>query len=562
MFEEIEVGVGFLARLLSHVLGRTLFNYQNQDVRHYHYLSDSYTTDVNRFQEVLKSLLISRYTGHWYIDNPIKGQAYRCLLATGSRCDPLVEQAVLESGLRYPCLARFLCAMTIWIDPNAVSYRIEGRRPITREIALQEANTLVQFDYNYDYIVAEIDNVYDNMVVFPRVSALFAPIMPCIFRSAGKARGKQTSEEEVCSREQQTLSQHLPCLTKHVSVNEDMAAVTWDMGNLTINSSGQSNASSGNADDDGRDRLIPPPLVPSVLPSRTALLATSVLPSAQVPWSGVLVPSTFYQQFCQTPQQQCKKRKSLPLSASQRYLATGSGRPRTGRNAQLGKKRRSRSLSDELLYSRTGHLVDQESRKENRNVSGRAGEMSHPAAAGKKDGQPVASKEPKSQTKGYCGYVESYPYYYKIGKLQRAAQSQRQLVNTLQQHYQHQMAIASLAVAAQAANNALSAVNSGTRLMGRNDVLFNNRSSPPLAAVARMLSQPRPFSPTSQEVASLFAAANSPLHSPLNIPSSDNLGRSASCLLLHSSNHHHHQTPEAKHHTQTPFVLNEFHRHI
>lgn len=80
---------------------------------------------VKEFQLVLEMLLHNRYEGHWYLNNPLRGSAYRCVRMNTRVVDPLVRAAAIQSGLAQYCpTSLFKQELTIWIDPGSISYRI------------------------------------------------------------------------------------------------------------------------------------------------------------------------------------------------------------------------------------------------------------------------------------------------------------------------------------------------------------------------------------------------------------------------------------------------------
>lgn len=79
---------------------------------------------LEHFKGSLQSLLVLRFRSHWYPDVPTKGSGYRCIRING-KMDPIVEQAGVAVGLPAPTLRKMLpTELTLWIDPEEVSYRI------------------------------------------------------------------------------------------------------------------------------------------------------------------------------------------------------------------------------------------------------------------------------------------------------------------------------------------------------------------------------------------------------------------------------------------------------
>lgn len=80
--------------------------------------------DANRFRRCLGRVLASRYSDHWFPERPCKGSAFRCIRIVNRRMDPVVSQAAMEAGVAESRLQELLPnELTLWVDPNDVSYR-------------------------------------------------------------------------------------------------------------------------------------------------------------------------------------------------------------------------------------------------------------------------------------------------------------------------------------------------------------------------------------------------------------------------------------------------------
>lgn len=81
-------------------------------------------SQLQNFRGSLAESLMQRYQRHWYPELPTKGSGYRCIRING-KMDPLVEQAGVAAGLNSRALRKMLPQeLTMWIDPDEVSYRI------------------------------------------------------------------------------------------------------------------------------------------------------------------------------------------------------------------------------------------------------------------------------------------------------------------------------------------------------------------------------------------------------------------------------------------------------
>jgi protein Tob/BTG len=80
--------------------------------------------DVDNFRQTLHVMLCSHYQNHWFPEKPMKGSGYRCI-RINHKMDPLLSQAGGQCGLSENELFElFPKELTLWIDPQEVSYRI------------------------------------------------------------------------------------------------------------------------------------------------------------------------------------------------------------------------------------------------------------------------------------------------------------------------------------------------------------------------------------------------------------------------------------------------------
>ncbi|XP_063797784.1 protein BTG3-like [Pseudophryne corroboree] len=78
---------------------------------------------VGLFGEKLAEILCRKYTGHWYPEKPMNGQAYRCIRMNRYDRDESILVACSQSGLKYQELT-LPKEITVWIDPYEVSCRL------------------------------------------------------------------------------------------------------------------------------------------------------------------------------------------------------------------------------------------------------------------------------------------------------------------------------------------------------------------------------------------------------------------------------------------------------
>uniref|UniRef100_A0A3Q4HSW3 B-cell translocation gene 3 n=1 Tax=Neolamprologus brichardi TaxID=32507 RepID=A0A3Q4HSW3_NEOBR len=73
---------------------------------------------VELFVERLAVALQEKFKGHWYPENPSKGQAYRCIRVNRfHKQDPELLRACRESGIQYSDLG-LPRELTLWVDPG------------------------------------------------------------------------------------------------------------------------------------------------------------------------------------------------------------------------------------------------------------------------------------------------------------------------------------------------------------------------------------------------------------------------------------------------------------
>ncbi|NWV21850.1 B910 protein, partial [Origma solitaria] len=87
---------------------------------------------MDQFAAKLTTVLFEKYKNHWYLDNPSRGQAFRCIRINKHQArDPLLQQACAQSRVEFSELG-LPQEMTLWVDPFEVCCRYgERSRPFT-----------------------------------------------------------------------------------------------------------------------------------------------------------------------------------------------------------------------------------------------------------------------------------------------------------------------------------------------------------------------------------------------------------------------------------------------
>lgn len=79
---------------------------------------------VENFRQCLNNTVTTHYEGHWFPEKPFKGSGYRCI-RINHKMDPLIQRAGVETGITENMLFSILPnELTLWVDPDEVSYRI------------------------------------------------------------------------------------------------------------------------------------------------------------------------------------------------------------------------------------------------------------------------------------------------------------------------------------------------------------------------------------------------------------------------------------------------------
>lgn len=79
---------------------------------------------LEKFRQSLVEALQRRYRDHWFPEKPFKGSGYRGIRING-KMDPVIERAAEACAFSSQLICSvFPSELTIWIDPQEVSYRV------------------------------------------------------------------------------------------------------------------------------------------------------------------------------------------------------------------------------------------------------------------------------------------------------------------------------------------------------------------------------------------------------------------------------------------------------
>jgi protein Tob/BTG len=96
------------------------------------------------------SALTRKFQGHWYLEAPSKGSAYRCIHFTSKEIDPVFQQAADAAGVLFNEVSENIPAeLRIWIDPGEVSYQIGEKGTVS---VLYRRNQLGQEEFGHDLV--------------------------------------------------------------------------------------------------------------------------------------------------------------------------------------------------------------------------------------------------------------------------------------------------------------------------------------------------------------------------------------------------------------------------
>jgi hypothetical protein len=83
--------------------------------------------EAAQLSSALSSVLETHYAGHWHVDAPARGSAYRCLRFRGGAADPMLTAAAATAGLPAERAHQWIPGdITLWVDPGEVAFRLDN----------------------------------------------------------------------------------------------------------------------------------------------------------------------------------------------------------------------------------------------------------------------------------------------------------------------------------------------------------------------------------------------------------------------------------------------------
>ena len=77
----------------------------------------------SKFVDSMQRNLQTKFRDHWYVNDPLRGQGYRCLrLHPDPTREPMIAMALKDAELNYGDI-KLPLQLTMWVDPGEVSYR-------------------------------------------------------------------------------------------------------------------------------------------------------------------------------------------------------------------------------------------------------------------------------------------------------------------------------------------------------------------------------------------------------------------------------------------------------
>mmetsp|Transcript_7786 Transcript_7786/g.15446 ORF Transcript_7786/g.15446 Transcript_7786/m.15446 type:complete len:163 (-) Transcript_7786:153-641(-) len=80
--------------------------------------------EVAAFEHALKYGLVNRCSGHWYVNEPMRGSGHRSVINDWST-DPVILEAA--AAVRIRDITSRLPRAVMWLNPDSVKVKLEGR---------------------------------------------------------------------------------------------------------------------------------------------------------------------------------------------------------------------------------------------------------------------------------------------------------------------------------------------------------------------------------------------------------------------------------------------------
>lgn len=83
------------------------------------YLGNLSSEQILTFQKSLLEILLKKYEGHWYEAEPDRGNAFRSILFSNGKIDPVLITAASMANIK-DLAKRFTTPFIMWVDPGSI----------------------------------------------------------------------------------------------------------------------------------------------------------------------------------------------------------------------------------------------------------------------------------------------------------------------------------------------------------------------------------------------------------------------------------------------------------
>lgn len=115
---------------------------------------------IDAFENQLQTFMQNRFVNHWYVNNPLQGQAYRSLACDvrGGEIDQILLDAAAASGFDFTKVLDTKNSIRMWVDPGEVEVET-GKSRI--KLYPNEDNYAVQ-KYAFEFADESLSHYYSQ----------------------------------------------------------------------------------------------------------------------------------------------------------------------------------------------------------------------------------------------------------------------------------------------------------------------------------------------------------------------------------------------------------------